>query len=91
MVFPNDLFREVFEGDPLGRRGLFEAQLPQNIVAQQRQQLSALYEPTFNKYLGNLVQNPSLQFTDFLSNDFNPQRERGRLPGLNTGTTLFNL
>lgn len=95
MVQQNPIYQDVFEGDPLGRRGIFESLLPQNLFGNQRAALSSQFEPTFNRYLGQLVQDPSLRFTDFATNDFNPQRELARLPssfgGSGGGQTIFNL
>lgn len=94
--FQNPVYQDVFEGDPLGRQGIFNAGLPQNLGGNQLSFLQSLFEPTFNRYLGQLVQNPALRFTDFVTQNFNPQRELLRAPGQVSGsgfggTTLFNL
>lgn len=50
----------------------------------QQHQFQSLFQPTFNRYLGQLgsmvrnEQDPTMSFSDFLKNQFNPQREMFR-------------
>src|SRR3990167_2555011 len=95
-----NIFGDVFEQDPIGRQALFQAQLPQNANPFQQQLFGQLFEPTFNQFLGQLGaqvqsgQAPSLRYTDFLRDQFDPQRALLRLPefgqGQGGGRTIFN-
>lgn len=95
-----NIFGDVFEQDPLGRQALFQSALPQNANPFQQQLFGQLFEPTFNEYLGQLGaqvragEAPSLRFTDFLNQQFDPQRALLRLPqfgqGGGFGRTVFN-
>jgi hypothetical protein len=80
------------EDDPIGRRALYESFIPQNVVGAQRQRLSNLFTPTFNRFLGELgaqiqtsggIQTP-MTFRESLLSGFDPTRERLRFP---MGTT----
>jgi len=89
--------------DPESReRILFESAIPQNIIGGQRRSLSNLFAPTFNRFLGQI--GPELReggispltFRDFLSNQFDPQRQLLRLPSISPSSaspvtpTVFN-
>ncbi len=88
----------TLEETGLGRSVLFESLRPQRLNAVQRRQFSSLFQPTFNQFLGQLGQQvrqgqaPTLQFNDFLQNQFNPQRQLLQFSpgGRSQGQTLFN-
>jgi hypothetical protein len=77
------------EDDPIGRRALFESFIPQNVFGTQRQRLSNLFTPTFNRFLGELgtevraggagFKTPKT-FRESLLAGFDPTRERLRFP-----------
>lgn len=100
MTMQDTIFGDLFEQDPLGRQALFQSLLPQNANPFQQQLFGQLFEPTFNQFLGQLGsqvrqgQAPSLSFTQFLNEQFDPQRALLRLPGAGQGqefgTTVFN-
>ena len=83
-------FAGLFEEDEMGRRTLFGGRFAGRSPFEQNF-LSSRFEPTFNRYLGQLGQQigkgeaPNLTFSDFLSRDFNPQRELLRQPGRDSG------
>lgn len=88
--------------DPLGQRALFESFVPQRLFGAQRRQVSNLFAPTFNRFLGQLGQQllsgegTTPTFKGFLENQFDPVREQLRLPTISSGTaplvtpTMFN-
>lgn len=87
MVFPSDLF-DFLEEEPLGRRVIFQSQIPGGLGFGQQQQLSSLFEPTFNQFLGQIGQElqqgqPQTSFRDFLQRRFTPQRELARFSNVN--------
>ena len=76
-------FFHGLETNPEGRRANFQGRFA-GFGQGQQNQLGTLFEPTFNRYLGMIGQQimgqgaPSLSYTDFLSQNFNPQRELAR-------------
>ena len=80
-----DFLQDFFEETDLGRRTLFESFLPQDVFGQRRQQLSGLFQPTFNKFLSGVGghirsgQDPTRTFAQSLES-FDPQRELLRQP-----------
>ena len=76
-------FFEGFETSDIGRRANFQGRFA-GFGQGQQNQLGTLFEPTFNRYLGMLGQQimgggkPDATFTDYLSQNFNPQRELAR-------------
>ena len=89
----------VLEESELGRQALFSSFLPTQANPSQAQQFQGLFQPTFNQFLGQLGaqvrqgQAPELTFTQFLEEQFDPQRALLRLPnaqGVNAGgPTIF--
>lgn len=81
------IFDDFLEQDELGRRAAFQSRIPQNFGLNQQEALGSLFQPTFSRFLGALGrqiqggQTPNLRFTDFLNENFNPQRELLRFPG----------
>ena len=79
----NNPFFDAFEMDDIGRRANFQGRFA-GFGQGQQNRLGNLFEPTFNRYLGALGQqilggnNPTATFTDYLSQNFNPQRELAR-------------
>jgi hypothetical protein len=87
-------FLDLFGVDDPGRRLIFESFLPENLLGQQRQQLSAQFQPTFNRFLGGLGRQlrtgggaPQQTFRGFLEQQFDPQRQLLRMPSLSAGRT----
>lgn len=89
----------VLEETDLGRQSLFQSFLPTQANPSQARQFQGLFQPTFNQFLGQLGAQvrqgtaPDLTFTQFLEEQFNPQRALLRQPnaqGVNAGgPTLF--
>ena len=81
---PNNPFLGFLEGNDQGARANYFGRVPQTFGLGQQQQIGTLFEPTFNRYLGMLGQQimgggaPTMKFTDYLSQNFNPQRELAR-------------
>ena len=93
-------FLRLMEGSDEGRRSLFGGLFSGYNPSQQNFAQQSIFQPTFNRYLGQLGQQvrgggaPTLTFKDFLQQSFNPQREllkmqddRSRLFG---GRTIFD-
>ncbi len=91
---------EALEESDLGLQQLFQSFLPTSANPFQRNYFSGLFQPTFQQYLGQLGsqvrqgQDPTLTFTNFLTNQFNPGRALLRMSGAESGRTagptLFN-
>ena len=89
MVFPNfntqSPFFDAFETNNFGQRANFYGRSV-GLQPYQQSGLQNLFEPTFNKYLGALGQqvlggqSPSMTWTDYLNQNYNPQREFLRQP-----------
>ena len=86
-----DFWKQILDdwSSPLNRQTAFYGSLPQNLNRSQSQFASGLFEPTFNRFLGQLGQNlltgqgqEPMGWTDFLNKDFNFQREMLRSPDL---------
>ena len=81
--FTRSPFFDAFEEDPVGRRANFQGRFT-GFGAGQQNQLGTLFEPTFNRFLGMLGQQimggdkPNATFTNYLQQNFNPQRELAR-------------
>ena len=80
------------EETDLGRRFLFESQIPQDLFGQQRQQLSQQFQPLFNRFLGQIGQqlqggSQPQSFRGFLEQQFDPQRQLLRMPSASAGRT----
>jgi len=84
-------FQDFLEGSETGARVNFQGRIPQSFGFGQQDFLSGLFQPTFNRYMGSLGrqisggQAPTLSFTQFLNENFNPQRELLRAPSSFTG------
>lgn len=94
-------FFGAFEEDELGRRANFYSQFAGGRFAPRQQNaLQGLFEPVFNRYLGIIgnqlktTGKQSLSYSDYLTQDFNPQRELLRMPDdrsqLFGGRTVFD-
>lgn len=82
-----DWLEETEEGRRAGFFGRFG-----NLRGNQQAFAQSLYQPTFNRFLGELGRQaqggfPNLRFQDFLTNDFNAQRELLKMP--QSGSRLF--
>ncbi len=85
-----------------GDRLIFESMAPgMRLNPIQRRQYSSLFQPTFNAFMGELGaqiargEDPTLSFTDYLQNQFNPTRQLLQMsqPGVTSpmmGPTRFN-
>lgn len=85
-----------------GDQLIFESMAPGlRLNPVQRRQYSSLFQPTFNAFMGELGaqiargEDPTLSFTDYLQNQFDPTRSLLQMstPGINTfqgGPTAFN-
>ena len=94
--------QDILAGTPHGERLLFESAIPQDIICRQRRELSNLFTPTFNGFLGEqgaqmrMGDAPTLTWKNFLQRQFDPQRQLLRMPSISpVGTspvtpTLFN-
>jgi hypothetical protein len=84
---------EILEGSDLGERLLFESAIPQNVFGRQRRELSNLFTPTFNQFLGQIGSQmrlhdaPTLTWKNFLQRQFDPQRQLLRLPSISPSST----
>ena len=84
--FNAPIWQDFFNTDETGQKTAFFGQLPQNLSGSQQRFAQNLFQPTFNRYLGKLGQqimgggNPTRSFTDFLTEDFNVQKELLRSP-----------
>jgi hypothetical protein len=89
---PDFLDPLTLEETEFGRRFLFETRIPQNLFGKQRQQLSAQFAPTFNRFLGQIGQqiqggSQPQSFQGFLEQQFDPQRQLLRMPSPSAGRT----
>lgn len=79
-------FQDFLEGSQTGAQVNFQGRIPQSFGFGQQDFLSGLFQPTFNRYMGALGrqiqggQAPTLSFTQYLNENFNPQRELLRAP-----------
>ena len=104
-LFGGGLFENLsnaFEEDPLGQRALYQGTLAnRGFTRTQQNALNPQFENTFGTYLGKIgqqIQNGQVPgvddtFSNFLKNDFNPQRSLLQTSGLGGGgfgPTLFN-
>ncbi len=89
----------VLEESDLGIQALFQSFIPQGANQIQQQQLGSLFQPTFNQFLGQIGNQvrqggaPTLTFSQFLEDNFNPQRallRTNRRSSAGGGPTLFN-
>ena len=93
MQWPGNDLTKLFETDEQGRRAIFGARFG-NLNPFQQRYSQSLYEPTFNKYLGEMGksllmgQAPQQSFTDYLSQNFDPQRELLKGPQSDTTRLL---
>ena len=77
--------------EELGRRANYQSRIPQSFGYNQQEALGSLFQPTFSRYLGALGrqigqgQAPTLSFTNYLNENFNPQRELLRFPSSVSG------
>ena len=78
----DNLLLDILESDPAGQRALFESFIPPGFGQQQQRQLGTLFQPTFNRFLGQIGSQvregggvPDLTFTQFLEQNFDPQRQ----------------
>ena len=85
-------FLRFLEEDELGRRANFFGQPGVGGGGQQRQQFFGnLFPNVQNRFLGALGRqiqgggSPTLSFTDFLQNNFDPRRELLKAPSFQTG------
>ena len=87
------------EETEFGRRALFESFIPPSFGQVQQQQLGTLFQPTFNRFLGQIGgqirggEDPTQSFTQFLEQNFNPQRQAlrfGQQRGPQQSATRFN-
>lgn len=76
----------LLEEDEQGRQAIFQGMLPGGLNPFQQRALSSLYQPTFTNFLGAMGrqilagETPTLTFSDYLTQNFNPQRELLRMP-----------
>lgn len=91
--WPGNDLSDLFESDEQGRRAIFGARFG-NLNPYQQRQSQSLYEPTFNRYLAEMGkyilqgQAPTQSFTNYINQNFNPQRELLRLPQSDTTRLL---
>ena len=86
-------FLNLLEGYDFGERLLFESAIPQNVFGRQRRELSNLFTPTFNRFLGEagsqmrMGGTPTVTWKDFLQRQFDPQRQLLRMPSISPAST----
>lgn len=84
--FNSSIWDDFLNTDELGQRTAFYGSIPQGFNNFQQRQAQNLFEPVFNRYLGQLgqqifgKQTPNRSFKDYLTQDFNFERELMRLP-----------
>ena len=93
-AFGENPFQDFLEGSETGARVNYQSRIPQSFGSQQQDYVGSLFQPTFSRYLGALGrqigqgQAPTLSFTDYLNENFNPQRELLRAPAGATGRQM---
>lgn len=95
---PIQVSPDVLEESDLGLQSLFEALAPLRLNRGQQRQYSALFQPTFNQFLGQFGRDvlgggigPQNTFKNYLQNQFNPQRQLLQFsnPLRSAGQTVF--
>ena len=94
---PQSIFQDVFETDPLGRRGLFESFRPEEFFTQFQQGVySDMFDRTLNNFLGTLGAGvrsgniPEETFTGYLQKqDFGRQYRSGNVFDTGRQTSPF--
>ena len=93
-AFGQNPFQDFLEGSEQGARINYQGRIPQSFGSQQQDYVGSLFQPTFSRYLGALGrqigqgQAPTLSFTDYLNENFNPQRELLRAPAGSAGPQM---
>jgi hypothetical protein len=88
MFGPVNPWLDFLEGSETGARVNFQSRIGRGFGSGEQDFLGSLFQPTFSRYLGalgrqiNAGQAPTLSFTDYLNENFNPQREIVRAPSV---------